>query len=512
MRLLCDFSFRSFFACTDLRPLRTLTKRSGLALAFSLLSLCFSLSPSHAGLDAGHARELISVFGFSPDHVGFAVAPVDHPNVSGDAQPSNSPALLFNADAQFIPASTIKIATALVADTVLGGQYRFATELYRDGPVQDGVLVGNLILRGGGDPRLEPEHLLELAMAARRLGIRRIDGHILVDDTWLPRAPLVNADQPDDAYNAGVGALMVGFNRVTLHWQEGRAFAIPPLQEARIDIAPRANGKATIIDRQAAGDGFHWRIKPMRQSGRQALPVADAGLHAASLFARFLEDQGIEPAALRRGAVAADAVLISRHRGPELRSILRDMLHYSNNQIAETVGLAAARAGGAALSAAGPRALADAARFSRNLIQTSIPAIDWSGIVMNNHSGLEPEGRISPRQLAAILSYSHGRLDLPALLPAAAYSGTLARRFVDERTAFRVWAKTGTVFYGSAIAGYLLPERGEPLSFVIMVTDEARRRAFDAEPDRHLELAPAARDWSTRARGLQDALIEAWLR
>jgi D-alanyl-D-alanine carboxypeptidase/D-alanyl-D-alanine-endopeptidase (penicillin-binding protein 4) len=469
---------------------------SGLAVPFG-----FGIGTAGASDDLARSLRIVEEHGFAPGRVGFMRASVDGGGGSLAHQP----------DRAFIPASTIKIATAIAADSLLGGEYRFSTELLADGRIENGVIIGDLWLRGTGDPRLEPEALLDLAMAARRFGIRDVDGRLMIDDTAFPRSAVINPTQPDDAYNAGIGALLVGFNRVTLHWNRSGHFTVPPLVEAAISVRPSSGG-ATIIDRQVRSDGLAWRIDAPRSSGRIALPVADAGLHAGHLFKRMLADLGIGIGDVQRGTLVGETRMIDRHRGPDVRSILRDMLHYSNNQIAEMVGMASAVEGGARLAGDGPEAIAEASAFTSAHLAAIMPEVDWSGMAMHTHSGLETEGRLTPSQMMAMLVYGHDRLDLPTLLPAAAYSGTLARRFEDDAAAMRIWAKTGTIFYGSAMAGYMFAGSSAPEAFVIMVSDLEKRAAFDASPERHLEMAPAAARWSERAQALQDALLRDWLR
>ena len=97
------------------------------------------------------------------------------------------------------------------------------------------------------------------------------------------------------------------------------------------------------------------------------------------------------------------------------------------------------------------------------------------------------------------------------MLPASGWSGTLAGRFDDPAAALRVWAKTGAVNYGGALAGYLLPAGDRPAVFVTMVSDLGARAAYDALA-RPGALANAdASAWNARARGVLDDLVQGWL-
>ena len=418
----------------------------------------------------------------------------------------------LNADRPLIPASTAKLATAIVALDVLGPEHRFRTELLTDGAVRGGVLEGDLILRGTGDPALDVADLLELAVRLETRGIRSIQGRFVVDDGALPRLSEIEPTQPPEAaYNPGIGALSLAFNRVHVAWRGGSTLnvaTLPPLDEARFEGAPPARLPPGGIELVGAGEPVVWRLAD-RGGRRQAtaLPVKDPGLHAGHVFRRLALAQGISLRYPQRGAAPADATLLVAHESAPLRHLLRDMLVYSNNMMAETIGLsAAARLGdpSAGLHAAGALLLGHLARL--------MPEVDWQGAALGNHSGLDATARLTPRQLAAIVRYGWAADALPALLPGGGWSGTLSGRFTRTDEALRVWAKTGTLNYGSALAGYLFPDVGGPLVFVTMVTDVGARTAYEAllpHPGRAADTAAGV--WNARAQALQDELVESWL-
>jgi serine-type D-Ala-D-Ala carboxypeptidase/endopeptidase (penicillin-binding protein 4) len=237
------------------------------------------------------------------------------------------------------------------------------------------------------------------------------------------------------------------------------------------------------------------------------LPVKDPGLHAGYVFRELAGAQGISLTPPLRGVAPAGAYVLAVHDSIPLRYLVRDMLLYSNNMMAETIGLsAAARLGDVSggLGAAGDLLLGHLARL--------MPEVDWQGAALGNQSGLDGTGRLTPRQLAAIVRYGWQSEALPALLPGGGWSGTLIRRFDGTGQALRVWAKTGTLNYGSALAGYLFPMTDRPAAFVTMVSDVGARAAYDALlPYPGPAAQAAAGRWLGRAQGLQDGLVESWL-
>ena len=417
----------------------------------------------------------------------------------------------LHPDVPLIPASTTKLATAIVALDALGPESRFRTELRATGPVRNGVLEGDLILLGGGDPALDVADLLELAVRLSTAGIHEVHGRFVIDDTALPRWPEIASDQPAEApYNPGIGALSVAFNRVRVAWRGTghaiEAVTLPPLDEARFEAASPDQlppGGVELESRQ--GGTVIWKVAD-RGRRRQVtdLPVKDPGLHAGNLFRRLALALDVVVGPPERGAAPAEATLIAVHESAPLRELVHDTLLYSNNMMAETIGLAAAQRLSRIYGPAPTGAL-----LVRHLAHL-MPEVDWRGAVLPNSSGLDGQARLTARQLAAIVRYGWRMDALPALLPASGWSGTLARRF-DDGAALRVWAKTGAVHYGGALAGYLLPESQPPAVFVVMVSDLGARAAYDAldRPGRAANATASA--WNARARGLLDGLVEGWL-
>jgi serine-type D-Ala-D-Ala carboxypeptidase/endopeptidase (penicillin-binding protein 4) len=419
----------------------------------------------------------------------------------------------LNPDLPLIPASTAKLATAVAALDVLGPEHRFRTELLAGGVIENGVLHGDLILRGGGDPLLDLADLLGLAVRLHTSGVREVDGRFLIDDTALPRFSEIQPSQPPEAvYNASIGALSVAFNRVHLAWWGGGridAAALPPLYEARFEPAsPGLLPPGGVALKSSDERAVVWRVADRgRRRQLTELPVKDPGLHAGYLFRQLAGAQGISLGPPLRGVTPQEASLLAVHESAPLRYLVHDMLLYSNNMMAELVGLSAAQRLGdvwGGLDVAGGLLLGHLARL--------MPEVNWRGAALGNMSGLDGTARFTPRQLAAIARYGWQREALPALLPGGGWSGTLTRRFTGTGEALRVWAKTGTLNYGSALAGYLFPMTDRPAVFVTMVADTGARDAYDALlPYPGPSARASAGAWLDRARALQDALVESWL-
>jgi D-alanyl-D-alanine carboxypeptidase/D-alanyl-D-alanine-endopeptidase (penicillin-binding protein 4) len=400
------------------------------------------------------------------------------------------------------------LATAIVALDVLGPEHRYRTELLAVGEIKDGVLSGDLVLKGGGDPTLELADLLELLVRLETKGVRQVEGRFLVDDTVLPSFSEIAPRQPPEAaYNPSIGALSLASHRVHFTSWGGGDLASPATpDEPRVELAPPSLLPSSGVElRSALDQGLVWRVADAGL-GRPGMALSETGSRVGHMFRWLALVQGIELGWPQRASAPTNAYVLAVHESAPLHQLLRHTLVQSDNRMAELIGLSAARrldSGVSSLGAAGALLL----RHLRHLM----PSVDWRGAVLGNHSGLDGGARMTPRQLAAILRYGWHHHALAALLASGGWSGTLSNRFRGSATALRVWAKTGTLHYGGALAGYLFTENRRPTAFVTMVSDLAERAKYDLLPGPDPTSEEAARVWNAGARALQDDLVESWL-
>ena len=468
-------------------------RRPALALCAALLA-AWPVAGAQAGTEPlpPPTEALIAAAGLEGARTGYILADLDGGAVLASRR----------ADEAFLPASTAKIATAVAALEVLGGGHRFETALQLSGK--------DLYLVGGGDPLLAVEDLMSLARAGAEAGVAR--ARFFYDDSLLARAALIDAGQSDWAtYNPGVSALSLSFNRRRVIWgaRPGgglAAFALPGG-----DLAPlraMTGGGEPLFHRLETPDGPTWRLTARRR-GRTWLPVSRPSRFAAGLFRELAAMQGLALTGPEAGTAPADARTVARHRGPRLVDIAGLSLQYSNNLVAELMGLGAARR-----LAGRPEALeASAARLQAELDRRL--GGDGTGWLLDRHSGLSSRSRASPRRMAALLRYADGRRyggrSFESLLPVSGWKGPLADWEDEPALAFRVWAKTGTMYYGRGLAGYLHTASGRRLAFALFTSDLDERRRLDAlgpEPDAaERERAEA---WLARARDLERDLLKRW--
>ena len=466
------------------------------------------LGPPLTREDAEAARRLIRKYGFEPQDVGFLVTDLGGRELAA-----------HNAGQAFIPASVAKLPTAVAALELLGADHRFETRMTATARVGDGGrLAGDLWLVGGGDPLLGADGLVHLCRDLARAGVRRVAGRFRYDTSRYQERPAIRDDQPMTAgYNPGVSALSVNFNRLRVRWGTGapsdpRAWTLPPVPSVALSLNRRQpEGRESGAWLPAGGDPGRWQLSTgARGYGEDWLPLKNPAQVTAEATRQVCRRMGVELPAPQPGSAPAGARPLAGHPSPPLHEVVRSMLRYSNNLVAELTGLAAGR------QLTGTRiGLSQSAIALSQWYERSLPATDWARFDPGNHSGLNADARMTPAQLAAILRFAHdarygrdGRT-LMELLPTVGLDGGLSRRLQTPDTPFAVFAKTGTMNFVSALAGYLPTRDGRARMFAILVNDKPLRRAYDANPSQGGWGRQAA-GWRGRAKQLEAALVRLW--
>lgn len=398
-----------------------------------------------------------------------------------------------NAAAPMNPASVMKLVTTYAALEQLGPAYRWKTEAYAAGTIAEGVLEGDLVLRGGGDPKLDLEAFWRLVRALRGKGLREIRGGLVIDRSYFERnagdAARFDGD-PFRPYNVLPDALLVNYKSL-------RFVFVPEPERAavRVYVEPQPPALELVNVLKLAeggcpeGSAFRELLKPSFEPARPR--VIFAGQYPLRCGERHLNVALLEPndqvagvlrqfwsesggvwtagaagnGAVREGAVPADARLLHVHESPPLAEIVRDTNKFSNNIMARhlflTLGAeAAGRPANAQKSAAAIRAW---------LAQKKIAA---PGLVLENGSGLSRAERISADSLAALLQAAWKSAVMPefiASMPVAAVDGTMRRRLNGEGVAGQAHIKTGLLSEVRAMAGYVLSRSGHRIAVVMLV-------------------------------------------
>lgn len=427
----------------------------------------------------------------------------------------------YHAEDSFTPASTVKLVTAFMALRVLGPDHRFATKLIAAGRVSGGVLNGDLVIVGGGDPKLTMDDITDMVTRLAQAGVKRVTGRLLVDDASLPVLLRIDPTQPPQSpTNAGISALSSEFNRVTVGWSRAErskkarppvAWIDPASDNLRVEFAPPHKLPPNSIVPLLNADGSTtFQVSAERDtSGALAFPVPDPGLQTGELFKTVARKQGIVLPDPERGTLTTEGLVLVDHASAPLSDLVAGMLHYSNNQMAELLGLATA-----AKLAGPPGSLQAAAAVVQKDLARIVPAFAARDIFLANLSGLSARTRIEPAALAALLAAIARDPDgqqFIDMMAEAGLSGTMRGRLGQAGTIGRVHAKTGTMAYASSLAGYLDGADGRRLVFTIMTGDRAGRAGYDAMSGDRKPLDGATLGWLDQAKAFQDALVGRWL-
>src|SRR5688572_25096544 len=406
-----------------------------------------------------------------------------------------------------VPASIAKLAAVATAADAVGWDYEFETTLQATGPIVDGVLKGDLLAVGSGDPTIggragfDRPDPLTWAIALRVRGVHRIDGRVIGDDDAVeePRPQLAWA-WDDLGYPAGAifGALNYAENRTTVIVTPGSAAGTP----ASLGVDP--HGARPLTNKVVTGDvGTQQLVWPEQRPGepsltiagsipigappaRLAIAVGNPTLWFANVLRSHLQAEGIDVT----GAAwdiddatpppdRAHAEVLSTRRSRPLRVIVQPLLKESINLYAESVMRLNAAPGQP------PTNDAALAGFAKRLTAWGIPASAQQQV---DGSGLSRRDTMSAETVLAVLQRMHDPAEsspFVTALPIAGVDGTLSERMKNTPAAGNVRAKTGTMSNIRSLAGYLKTRDGERLAFVAMVNNfegsgAAANQALDA--------------------------------
>ncbi len=396
------------------------------------------------------------------------------------------PSLALNAARAMNPASTMKLVTSFAALELLGPNFMWKTEAWASGGMSGDALEGDLVLKGGGDPKLTIENLWLLARALRSRGLREIRGDLVLDRAYFDAAehdPSRFDAEPLRPYNVGPDALLINFKAVRFSFspntERGIAQVIAEPKPAQLDLSQSV--------RLAEGPCNDWRarLKADIQNGSANARVNFSGFYPAScgertwnlallshthyihgVFRQIWEESGgVMRGGVREGRVPATARLLYAQESPSLSEVVRDINKYSNNVMARQLFLT--------LSAEVQKMPGSNAR-SAEVIKAWLAQkrIDAPELVLENGSGLSRQERISADNLARVLDAAFRSSVMPELmasLPLVASDGTMRRRLRYDNVAGQAHIKTGSLSDARAIAGYVLDRLGRRQVIVFLI-------------------------------------------
>ncbi len=429
-----------------------------------------------------------------------AEVPLDDVSVFIQDVDASHPLLAHNADRPMNPASTMKLLTTYAALESLGPGHTWKTEVYAEEPVKDGVLRGNLVIKGYGDPRLDLQSFWMLTRQLRLTGLKEIRGDLVLDDSYFAAA---NSDpggfdnRPYRAYNVGPEALLVHYRVVEL-----RIVPDPEKNAVRV-VADPVPGPLTLVNklRLTHGPCNEWRdalkaeirgapepasvrltgtFSTQCEEKSYLLNLYDNSRYIHGVFRELWTEQGGRfSGGVRRGEWTGEGKPLVMYESPPLGDIVRDINKHSNNVMARQLLLTM----GAELASVPGTVEGGRVAIRRWLADRGM---DFPELVIENGSGLSRVERISARHLGELLLAAWKSPYMPefiASLPIPAVDGTMKKRLSGSDLAGRAHIKTGLLEGVKTVAGYLVDNRGHRLVVVAFVNSPragASEAALDA--------------------------------
>jgi serine-type D-Ala-D-Ala carboxypeptidase/endopeptidase (penicillin-binding protein 4) len=403
----------------------------------------------------------------------------------------------YNSGISLAPASVMKIITSSAALELLGPAYTFKTTVGYTGVLnkRSGLLKGNIIIHGGGDPALGskyfPDHysnfLNNWVAEIKKAGIKKIKGKIITDDSYYDYLPVPGKwiwEDIGNYYGAGAYGLSIYDNTYEIHFKTSSE-GTPPSINAIIPNECRSELSDFLVSSGTTDEGYVYAA-PYSTAGWMAgtVPVdqqdfvlkasiTDPPLFLAKLFNERLKAFGIkisgDPNSLRleQNYQAAKVIPITETVSPPLSDIISVLNHESVNLFAEHL-----------IKELGKKfknngSTASGAEVMYEFLRSS--GIDINGAFIEDGSGLSPFDAINTRELVNLLVYlwNKGKYfnEFYSSLPDAGKNGTLKNSFTDPVFESRLRAKGGSMTRVRSFAGYFTTASGKKMVFSIIINN-----------------------------------------
>lgn len=364
---------------------------------------------------------------------------------------AGAPALLTaNADMPRNPASTMKLVTTYTTLGVLGPDYRWPTEIYTAGAVNGGVLYGDVIIKGYGDPTFSENDFRNLLQALRGRGINAIKGNLIADSTFFS-VPNTN----EGAFDGNVGASYNAIPEAILYQERGGCYEFTNLKGKIERICPVLPTNASArADLNTNLFGGFWKIWVGEMRGR-------------------MDGQFV------RGVTPSNAQLVYTNMSRPARDIIMEVNKDSNNVMARQLLLSVG-----AKQFGAPGTPQKGAQAVGQFLESR--GLSFDELRIENGSGLSRIERISARHMGELLADAYNspyRNEFMNSLAVLGVDGTLKNRMKGSPLTGRGKFKTGTLRDVRALAGYLQAANGQTYIVSVLHNDPRARTQRDAQDE-----------------------------
>jgi len=388
----------------------------------------------------------------------------------------------LNAHKTRTPASVIKVLTTYAAALKFGFDYRWPTKFYTTGTLKNGVLHGDLLVKGFGDPSLDANDLEKIISEIRSEGIRKIRGDIVIDRSYFK---VSNKDSSGfdnnlySAYNAMPDAMMFNERVVTVCVipKENRVYkkhadesyrVVNQLERVNKPCKGKYSWPRVKIDKSEVVPTIFLKGKISKKCGKRNICKVITKPYKSFYYA--LKDglikEGISvKGGLKLRKIALEAQSLFTHYSEPLEEIISETNKDSNNLYARHLMLLL----GAKMYGA-PATLKKGSAAITNILDTR-GALGQGQLKIDNGSGLSRTSKMNAKQLADMLDHAYDRYGTRWMdtLAIAGIDGTIKRRFRHTVVKRRAWMKTGTLKRVKNIGGYVKNKAGKYYTVVILV-------------------------------------------
>ena len=428
-----------------------------------------------------HVLQTLQKAEVPPSALSVLIAPLPHRPATKSGKHRH---LSHQAHASVNPASVMKLFTTYAGLSLLGPEYVWLNRVYTDGSVRDGVLQGNLVVRGSGDPKLVVERLQALMLQIRAAGVREVRGDIVLDRSVFEVRERSEPfdDEPLRPYNVGPDGLLLNFKAVVYTFTPDAASG-----QVQVRFEPPLAGFSAPTQLQLTrAPCSDWR-RQLQADFSQAQQVRFAGRYPASCGERewpvaYPEPEAFAPRVMQAlwqqaggqltgqvhyGTRPASAKLLLEAPSLPLSEIIKDINKFSNNVMAQQLYLTLSSEMGAP------------GRFEASRMRLS----QWwrQGFaghdepVLDNGSGLSRTERSTAQALTALLQAAHASPHAQHFLDSLAIAGvdgTAARlkdRSPQSPVIGKAWLKTGSLRDVASVAGYVQGQSGQRYTLVAVL-------------------------------------------
>ncbi|WP_428908175.1 D-alanyl-D-alanine carboxypeptidase/D-alanyl-D-alanine endopeptidase [Niallia sp. Krafla_26] len=401
-----------------------------------------------------------------------------------------------SGDMQLHPASNLKLLTASTALEKLGADYQFSTEIWTNGKIKGNTLQGDLIVKGKGDPTLIKEDLDQFAKDLLAMGIHKVNGNLIADDSWYDQIrlspDLVWSDETE-AYGAQVSALTLSPDQdydtgtIIIEVKPATKFGDPALLTLTpsTDFVNIINQTTTVKKDGTTGIDYEREhgtnqikvtgtIAIGSQTKKTWISVWDPTLYSLHVFKHSLEENGIKlnlDLKFKIDDTPHHAVLLTHKKSMPLRELIVPFMKLSNNGIGETL----TKEMGKVINGEGSW------NKGISVIKETLPhfGVNANSVSLRDGSGISHKNLISANQLTQLLYNVQDKKWFPEFenslpvsgMPEKLTGGTLRKRLTEEPYKGMVKAKTGTLDGVSTLSGYLTTKNGDIWIFAIIINN-----------------------------------------